>query len=148
MGDTGEWWSPIIEAIGKGGINTDGLIKAKEQVVSQLWLASHSDEWEEISRNAKNASIYDKLIALNKHVHAAGAAKIAKSMEESLDEEFNPDPDDDATHDTLLRNIAKFAPPPSGGGRKSRRTKKRTRRRKSKKRTKKRTKKRKSRKHK
>jgi len=143
MGDTGKWWWPIIEAIGKGGINTGELRAAREQAVSQLRLAKDADEWEEVSRNAKNASIYDKLIELNEHVIQSQAVKMAKSMEEILDEEFDPDPSA-STHAKLLRNIAKYAPP-SGGGRKSRRKK----RRKSKKRTKRRkSKKRKSRKHK
>ena len=113
MGDSGKWWQGIIDKItGKMGqkMTNDELKGEKQQVISQLKLDAEADEWEEVSRLAKNVKIYDKLIDLQKDITKMEAERMAKDMEELLDEEFQPVMPEQSGHDEFLKKVEALAP--------------------------------------
>ena len=113
MGDSGKWWKGIIDKItgDMGGKMTNEELKSEKQhVISQLKLDAEADEWEEVSRLAKNVKIYDKLIKLQKDITKMDARQMAEKMEELLDEEFKPVMPGQSGHDEFLKKVEALAP--------------------------------------
>ena len=113
MGDSGKWWQGIIDKIAgdMGGKMTNEELKSEKQhVISQLKLDAEADEWEEVSRLAKNVKIYDNLIELQKDITKMDARQMAEKMEELLDEEFKPVMPGQSGHDEFLKKVEDLAP--------------------------------------
>jgi len=113
MGDSGKWWQGIIDKIAgdMGGKMTNEELKSEKQhVISQLKLDAEADEWEEVSRLAKNVKIYDNLIELQKDITKMDARQMAEKMEELLDEEFKPVMPGQSGHDEFLKKVEALAP--------------------------------------
>lgn len=113
MGDSGKWWQGIIDKItgDMGGKMTNEELKSEKQhVISQLKLDAEADEWEEVSRLAKNVKIYDNLIELQKDITKMDARQMAEKMEELLDEEFKPVMPGQSGHDEFLKKVEDLAP--------------------------------------
>ena len=116
MEDTGKWWQGIIDQItgyliADIKITDEELKSEKQQVIRGLELAAASDEWEDVSRLAKNVIIYDKLIQFKKDITVADVEKTAEGMKVLLDAEFNPGTPGQSDHEQFLKNVAALAPP-------------------------------------
>ena len=113
MADSGKWWKGIIDKItGDSGLEkmtNEELKSEKQHVISQLKLDAEADEWEEVSRLAKNVKIYDKLIKLQKDITKMDARQMAEKMEELLDEEFKPVMPGQSGHDEFLKKVEALA---------------------------------------